>query len=87
MTDPRFPNAPLDSWVSDEGWLIIGDEAWTEEEWQRRERFRDRRRKAPAPTRYATEEERLEARRRTRRESARRRRAGQDRVVGRRAGL
>jgi hypothetical protein len=32
--DPRFPNAPVDSYVSEEGWLIIDDEAWTEAEWR-----------------------------------------------------
>ena len=32
----RFPNAPEDSYVCEEGWLVIDDEAWTEEEWAAR---------------------------------------------------
>ena len=72
----RYPGAPPGSYVSEEGWLVVGAEAWTEEEWARRERWRDRRPKASHPRRYASDEERLEARRRARRESARRRRGG-----------
>lgn len=30
----RFPGAPAGSYVSDEGWLIVGDQAWTVEEWR-----------------------------------------------------
>jgi hypothetical protein len=33
MTLARFPNAPEGAYVCEEGWLIIDDEAWTEEEW------------------------------------------------------
>lgn len=28
-----FPGAPLDATYSEEGWLIIEDEAWTEHDW------------------------------------------------------
>lgn len=28
-----FPGAPLDASYSEEGWLLIGDEAWTEHDW------------------------------------------------------
>lgn len=30
----NFPDAPDDAWLSDEGWLCVGDEAWTAEEWR-----------------------------------------------------
>lgn len=33
MTNPKFPGAPEGSYISEEGWLIVGDEAWTEREW------------------------------------------------------
>lgn len=29
-----FPDAPAGSYVCEEGWLIVGDEAWTAEEWR-----------------------------------------------------
>ena len=29
----NFPGAPLDAVYSEEGWLIIEDEAWTEHDW------------------------------------------------------
>ena len=29
----KFPGAPADATYTDEGWLCIGDEAWTEHEW------------------------------------------------------
>jgi hypothetical protein len=35
-----FPDAPDGSYVCDEGWLIINDEAWTEEEWRYRRKNR-----------------------------------------------
>ena len=28
-----FPEAPEGAWISKEGWLIVGEEAWTLEEW------------------------------------------------------
>jgi hypothetical protein len=31
-----FPHAPPGSYVSDEGWLIVGGQAWTREEWATR---------------------------------------------------
>lgn len=78
-----FPDAPPGSYVSDEGWLVIEDEAWTYEEWhteigrayRRVIRPKSPRPKRAAPRRYATEEERIEAHRRARREYNRRRRA------------
>ena len=37
MTTRRdFPGAPQGSYVSEEGWLIVGDEAWTAHEWSTR---------------------------------------------------
>jgi hypothetical protein len=80
MTDHRFPGAPDGSYVSEEGWLVVDDEAWTEHEWRIRMLVNP-----GTVRRYATEEERLEARRRTRRESARRRRAGMPLRIRRRA--
>ncbi len=85
MTDRRFPEAPPGSYVSEEGWLVVGDEAWTEDEWRGGSFWRFER--ADGPRRYTTDEERLEARRRARRESARRRRAGHPRLFARRDGL
>jgi hypothetical protein len=29
----RFPGAPPGSYISEEGWLVYDDEAWTEDEW------------------------------------------------------
>lgn len=29
----RFPGAPKDATYTDEGWLILEDEAWTAEQW------------------------------------------------------
>lgn len=34
MPDPRFPGAPPGSYVTEEGWLVYGDEAWTEDDWR-----------------------------------------------------
>ena len=34
-----FPEAPPDAWISEEGWLIVGDEAWTVDEWRARSRW------------------------------------------------
>ena len=31
-----FPGAPYGSYVNEDGWLIVGDEAWTEREWRAR---------------------------------------------------
>lgn len=36
MSLDRFPSAPPGSYVSEEGWLVVGDEAWTEAEWRSR---------------------------------------------------
>lgn len=74
-----FPGAPPGSYVSDEGWLIVGDEAWTLDEWthQRAQAARASSRPTKYHIRYATDDERREAKRRVRRESARRRRAGE----------
>lgn len=66
----RFRNAPPGSYVSEEGWLIIDDEAWTAEEWNnRRWRKQDK-----YNVRYTNDAERLEARRRASREYRRRQR-------------
>jgi hypothetical protein len=61
-----FHDAPLGSYVSEEGWLITEDEAWTLAEWREKSKYNNR---------YATDEERREARRKTWREYMRRRRA------------
>jgi hypothetical protein len=29
----RFPGAPASAYVCEEGWLVIGQQAWTETEW------------------------------------------------------
>ena len=29
-----FPGAPEGAALTEEGWLVIGDEAWTEEDWR-----------------------------------------------------
>ena len=57
-SSPMFRNAPPDSYVSEEGWLIVGDEAWLPEEWTGKRRM--------------TDDERLAAKRRSSRESMRR---------------
>lgn len=89
MSDPRFPGAPPGSYVSDEGWLIVGEEAWTAEEWSGDHGVRWRRNhpgRPPEPARiglhrpgqrYATDEERRAARRQSWRESKRRKYARQ----------
>ena len=105
----RFPDAPPGSYVCEEGWLIVGDEAWTEYEWnvyvdarprsigrgrprqyanaeeRRRAAYRRKRAKQlgvrpeEVVTRrlpkYETDEQRLEAKRRSNREYMRRKRA------------
>lgn len=74
----RFPDAPPGSYVSEEGWLITGQEAWTAEEWAGEwgQAYRARRKGGPLvpqrARRYATEEERAEAKRRASREHMRR---------------
>lgn len=52
MNEP-FPDAPPGSYVCDEGWLIIDDEAWTEDEWAHRNRWLIGR-----PTKYTDERHR-----------------------------
>lgn len=34
MSRDPFPGAPVGATYSEEGWLVIGDEAWTEHEWR-----------------------------------------------------
>ena len=68
-----FPNAPPESYVSEEGWLIVGDEAWTSEEW--RLRPSERPKTVRALSAYADVDERLERRRASSREHMRRKRA------------
>lgn len=73
MTTLRdFPGAPPGATVCEEGWLIVGDEAWTVHEWSTA-LGEDQRAKYAA--RYDTEDDRLEARRRAKREYMRRKRA------------
>jgi hypothetical protein len=72
----RFPGAPKGAYVCEEGWLIVGDEAWTEAEWSTRHgRSTVSFGQSKYLNRYTTQTERRLARLRTRRESARRRRA------------
>jgi hypothetical protein len=66
-----FPGAPPGSYVCEEGWLIIGDQAWTLTEWNtalggdERKKYQNR---------YDSETARREARRRSKREYMRRKR-------------
>jgi hypothetical protein len=39
---PHFPDAPAGSYVCEEGWLVINDQAWTEAEWSVEHQFRNR---------------------------------------------
>jgi hypothetical protein len=59
-----FPGAPDDAYLSEEGWLIIGDEAWTRSDWLTRNRLG-----RPIPD---DPDDRVLRRRRTWRESKRR---------------
>jgi hypothetical protein len=65
VTDPRFPDAPLDSYVCEEGWLVVGDQAWTEDEWARTRdaTYRYGRRPNGRPRKYIDHEDELRARR------------------------
>jgi hypothetical protein len=65
---PDFPSAPPGSYVCEEGWLIVGDEAWTPDEWARRSRGDVEHPRRYNGFRYDTDEERQAARRRSRRE-------------------
>lgn len=69
MSRPAFANAPQCSYVNEDGWLVLGDEAWTEAEWKRYQN------KLKYGVRYQTDEERKAARQKTWREYMRRRRA------------
>jgi hypothetical protein len=74
----RFPDAPEGSWVSDEGWLVIGDEAFTEEGWNGNEGREYRAARNPAAGRRRSRrwrEAHPEEHRRRERERMRRRRA------------
>ena len=71
----KFPGAPAGSWVSPEGWLIVGDEGWTQHEWAIEDHPPRLANGAKHAIRYETEEERQEARRRSSREAMRRTRA------------
>ena len=66
-----FRDAPPGSYVSEEGWLIVGDEAWTLQEWDDNPYSRPR----SIPRSYDTDDERLAAKRRANREYMRRKRA------------
>jgi hypothetical protein len=74
-----FPGAPRGAYVCAEGWLIVGEEAWPLDEWlhpvcRRPRRGAPREARIGRPQKYATEAERLDARRRSSREHMRRRR-------------
>lgn len=69
MKHLTFRDAPPGSYISEEGWLIVGQEAWTLEEWNGVED------KAKYANRYTNHADRVAARRRTRREYMRRKRA------------
>lgn len=56
-----FPDAPRGAWVSDEGWLVLGNEAWTLQEWLAQPSHRPR--SIAIRTVHATAEERREAHR------------------------
>lgn len=62
-----FPGAPPGAVISEEGWLLIDDEAWTAEDWASFVSQRPGRRIRHG-YRYQTDEERQEARRTTKRE-------------------
>lgn len=79
-----FPGAPPGSYVCEEGWLIVGDEAWTPQEWASGWFPHPRSGDSTKYTRrYDTAEERVAARRQAGRESKRRARAGLPRLVAR----
>lgn len=60
MNDLRdFPGAPEGAFISDEGWLVLGQEAWTVEEWRATPEQRPR--TARSNVRHASEEERRAA--------------------------
>jgi hypothetical protein len=64
-----FPGAPANAFVSDEGWLLIGQEAWTVQEWRGRATSGKRPRTADGEkygNRYTNEWERRLARNRSR---------------------
>ena len=74
--DVTFPDAPADSYVSEEGWLICGEEAWTLHEWMAYPNRRPGYIGVPQRARrYDNDEDRKEARRRAGREHMRRKRA------------
>jgi hypothetical protein len=81
MKDPRYPGAPGDATISEEGWLIIGDEAWTEAEWRNDQglayRRQQREQERPVRTGYFREyrDRNVEKVRKYRREWMRERRA------------
>lgn len=66
-----FPDAPPGSYVTEQGWLVVGDQAWTAEEWNSAIGLDYRRRfatgKRQVPRRYATDAEREAAKQRSRR--------------------
>lgn len=60
MSIDRFPGAPPSSYVCEEGWLIIRDQAWTEAEWRNRHRRLRRAGQIGRPVRYDDERHRLD---------------------------
>lgn len=78
MTRRGFRDAPPGSYVCEEGWLIVGDEAWTVEEWNTTLSRRDSHDpdKAKYAVRYSTDLERRLARNASKRRYRERLKAG-----------
>lgn len=62
--DERFPGAPPESYVCEEGWLVCGEQAWTEREWSIRGSLSLTGQPIGRPPKYRTAAERAEATRR-----------------------
>lgn len=76
ITRKDFPGAPIGSYVCEEGWLVVGDQAWTVEEWLSPLSIHrgGRMGRNGRPLKYENETDRAEAKRRFDREYYRRRR-------------
>ena len=72
MTRSLYPDAPAGSWISEEGWLVIGEEAWTSSEWASRVSTRPTAVVSGRPVRYDDDRHR-KAREKKRRYYARKR--------------
>lgn len=73
-TRDRFPQMPAGSYVCEEGWLIVGEEAWTLHEWLCRLGLRSEEDRSKYRPRGYTEEQRREAHREANRRWRRRQR-------------